>query len=163
MSRGQDSSNRAPIVIRFGSTRGDFIELRVLCLNDPDAESAWYRAQLNVELEARFDGVHGRSEMVMFTDDFHRFRRDLAAAGRTSSTLESGDSFTLDVLHGSDGPSVRLQTGELYDDHWEILVPPSGNVGDGWDRTFAISRASLDALTGEVIRVSERFPWWTGC
>jgi hypothetical protein len=66
-----------PLEIVFGIREGDHIRFEVLGPTCPDANTDWYRSQLNAEIYIQVGMFRGYRSLVMFSDDFHCFRAAL--------------------------------------------------------------------------------------
>jgi len=140
-----------PLEIIFGTRGGDHFRFEVQGLTCPDADDDWYRSQLDVAISVCTGTSRDDCSLVMFSDDFHRFKtqlKSLISGERNLASLETGDYLHVDLR--SDGVSckVSLQTDALEreDDFMYRLV---------------IDHASLDALRDAVTRVSDRYPTWS--
>jgi len=150
-----------PLETVFGIREGDHIRFEVLGLACPQAEEDWYRAQLNVEIHINVGTFCGYRSLVMFSDDFHRFRTTLKGliSGETvGAWLETSDFLSLDVSADSSAYNVWMQLDALQRDGEEVLC--DGGAAN-WEWRLAMDRTSLDTLLAAVTRVSERYPTWS--
>lgn len=150
-----------PLEVFFGTREGDHIRFQVLGQTCPQAEEDWYRAQLNTEIHIKVGTFRGYRSLVMFSDDFHRFRvalKKLLTEENVDASLETGDFLSVDVSADGSACTARMQLDALERDGEEVLCD-GGNAN--WEWCLAIDRASLDPLLAEVTRVSERYPIWS--
>lgn len=143
-----------PLEVVFGFREGDRIRFEVLGLTCPDAETDWYRSQLNVEIQIEVGTYCGSRSLVMFSDNFHLFRAALKRllAGETADAwLETGDYLSVDVTSDGTAYNVRMQLSLEGDDEMD---------GD-CECHVAMDRTSLDTLAASVTQVSERYPTWS--
>jgi len=150
-----------PLEIVFGIREGDYIRFEVLGPTCPEAEEDSYRAQLNAEIHINVGPFRGYRSLVMFSDDFHRFRaalKRLLAGEAVGASLETGDFLSVDVSADGSAYSVWMQLDALERDGEEVLL--DGGAAN-WEWRLAMDHTSLDTLLAEVTRVSERYPTWS--
>lgn len=147
--------------IVFGMCEGDHIRFQMLGLTCPDADTDWYRSQLNVEIWIHVGSLRGYRSLVMFSDNFHLFRaalQRLLSGESGSAWLETGDFLSVDVSADGCSYNVWMQLDALERDG-EMILCDGGN--ENWEWRLAMDRATLDTLTAAVTRVSERYPTWS--
>jgi hypothetical protein len=150
-----------PLEIIFGVHEGDHIRFDVLGPTCPGSNTDWYRSSLNAEIHMHVGMFRGYRSLVMFSDDFHRFRAALQRlmSGETVvAALETGDFLSVDV--GADGSSysVWMQLDALERDG-EFVLRDGGD--ENWEWRLAMDRSALDALIDGVTQVSDRYPTWS--
>jgi len=150
-----------PLEIVFGIPDGDHIRFQVLGLTCPDADTDWYRSQLDVEIRIQVGTFRGYRSLVMFSDDFHLFRaalKRLLSGETVGAWLETGDFLSVEV--SADGVSYNawMQLDALERDG-EMVLRDGG--AENWEWRLAIDRTSLDILIATVTRVSECYPTWS--
>jgi len=153
--------NDQPLEIIFGDRETDCIRFRVLGPNCPEAQVDWYRAQLNAEIQINVGTFRGYRSLVMFSDDFHRFRatlKRLLAGEGVGTSLETGDFLSVDVSADDNAYNVWMQLDALERDGEHVLL---ADGAANWEWRLAMDCASLDKLLAEVTRVSERYPIWS--
>lgn len=148
----------------FGDRDGDHIRFEVQGPIRPDRPGLnpdWYRSQLNVEIDIRVGTFRGGRPVVMFTDDFHRFRaafERLAAGETTAAWLETGDYLAVDVTTDGAAYTVRMQLDALEQDGARVL---RAGGEENWEWRLTMSHSSFDALADATTQVSERYPTWS--
>ena len=145
----------------FSTCEGDHIRFEVLGLTCPDANTDWYRSQLNTEIYIRVGMFRGYRSLVMFSDDFHRFRaalKRLMSGEAVVAVLETGDFLSVDVSADGSAYNVWMQLDALERDG-ERVLRDSGTENREW--RFAMDRSVLDALIDAVPQVSHRYPTWS--
>src|SRR5262245_21111869 len=150
-----------PLEIVLGIREGDHIRFDVLGLICPDANTDWYRSQLDVEIRIHVGRFRGYRSLVMFSDDFHLFRaalKRLFSRETVGAALKTGDFLSVDVSADGSSYSVWMQLDALERDG-EIVLRDGG--AENWEWRLAMDRTSLDTLTAAVTRVSERYPTWS--
>jgi hypothetical protein len=153
--------NDQTLEIVFGIRQGDHIRMEVLGLTCLDANTDWYRAQLNAEIHIHIGSFRGYRSLVMFSDDFHHFRDGLnkLRSGETIvAVLETGDFFSIDVRDDGKVFDVWMQLDALERDGQMVLYDGGA---ENWEWRFAVDRTALDSLSGEVTQVSNRYPMWS--
>jgi hypothetical protein len=147
--------------IEFGIRSGDHVRFEVLGLTCPDSNTDWYRSQLNVEIHINVGTFRGYRSLVMFSDDFHRFRADLKrlmSGEKVGAVLETGDFLAVDVFADGSSYKVWMQLDALERDG-EIVLRDGG--AENWEWRLAMDRTSLSALIDAVTQVSDRYPTWS--
>ena len=147
--------------IIFGIREGNHIRFVVLGLTCPDSNTDWYRSQLNAEIHIHVGMFCGYRSLVMFSDDFRRFRAALnrLLSGETVvAVLETGDFLSVDVRADESSYSVWMQLNALERDG-EFVLRDGGD--ENWEWRLAMDRSSIDALNEAVTRVSDRYPTWS--
>ena len=147
--------------IVFGIREGNHMRFGVLGLTCPRAEEDWYRAQLNAEIHINVGTFRGYRSLVMFSDDFHRFRaalKRLLSGEAVGASLETGDFLSVDVNVDGSAYNIWMQLDALERNGEEVLL--DGGAAN-WEWRLAMDRASLDSLLTEVIGVSELYPTWS--
>jgi hypothetical protein len=150
-----------PLEIVFGIRAGDQIRFQVLGQTCPDASTDWYRSQLNAEIRIHVGTFRGYRSLVMFSDDFHRFRAELKrliSGEAVGAALETGDFLSVDVSADASSYNAWMQLDALERDG-EIVLRDGG--AENWEWRLAMDRTSLDALIDAVTRVSDRYPTWS--
>ena len=123
----------------FGIRDGDHIRFDVLGLACPDSDSDWYRSQLRVELGIQVESFRGSRTLVMFSDDFHRFRsslQNLTSGAASKAWLETSDFLSIDVTADGDSYGIWMQLDALERDG-EILLRDGG--AENWEWCFVIN------------------------
>jgi hypothetical protein len=150
-----------PLEIVFGIRGGDHIRFQVLGLTCPDANTDWYRAQVNVEIHIHSGTFRGYRSLVMFSDDFHLFGaalNRLLSGEAVGAWLQTGDFLSVDVTADGSSYNAWMQLDALERDG-EMVLRDGGN--ENWEWRLAINRTSLDTLVAAVVRISERYPTWS--
>lgn len=150
-----------PLEIVFGVREGDKIRFTVLGLTCPDADTDWYRSQLDAEIHINVGTFRGYRSLVIFSDDFHRFRAELKRllSGETgAATLETGDFLSVDVREDGSSFSVWMQLDAL-ERNGEFVLRDGG--AENWEWRLAMDRRALVALINAVTQVSDRYPTWS--
>lgn len=150
-----------PFEIVFGTLDGHNIRFRVLGLTCPEADTDWYRSQLDAEIWIHVETFRGYRSLVMFSDDFHLFRaalKRLLSGETVAAWLQTGDFLSVEVNADGGSYNVWLQLDALERDG-EMVLRDGGN--ENWEWRFAMNRTSLDTLIAAVIRISERYPIWS--
>jgi hypothetical protein len=145
----------------FGVREADHIRFQVLGLTCPDADTDWYRSQLNAEILIHVGMFRGYRSLVMFSDDFHRFRaalKSLLLGERVIAALETGDFLSVDVSADRSSYNVWMQLDALERDGKIVLR--DGRTKN-WEWRFTMDRAALDTLVDGVTQVSDRYPTWS--
>jgi hypothetical protein len=150
-----------PLELVFGIREGEHIRFDVLGLTNRNAKNAWDRSCLNVEIHVHLGTSHGFRSLVMFSDDFHRFR---AALKRLMSNeigvaaLETGDFLSVDVTADGGSYNVWMQLDALEQDGEMVLLDDGA---ENWEWRLTMYRSSLNALLDASAQVSERYPTWS--
>jgi hypothetical protein len=147
--------------IVFSSREGDNIRFEVQGLTCPDSNADWYRSQLNVEIHISIGTFRGYRSLVMFSDDFHRFRaalKRLLSGERVVAVLETGDFLAVDVRAAGSSYNIWIQLDALERDG-EMVLRDGG--AENWEWSIVMDRASLAALLDAVTVVSDRYPTWS--
>ena len=150
-----------PLEIVFGMREGYDIRIKVLGRTCPDANTDWYRSQLDAEIHINVGILRGCRSLVMFADDFHRFRADLKrllSRETVVATLETGDFLSVDVSADGSSYNVWMQLDAL-EQEGEVVLRDGG--AENWEWRLAMDRIALDALTDAVTQVSDRYPTWS--
>jgi hypothetical protein len=145
----------------FSTCEGDHIRFEVLGLTCPDANTDWYRSQLNTEIYIRVGMFRGYRSLVMFSDDFHRFRaalKRLMSGEAVVAVLETGDFLSVDVSADGSAYNVWMQLDALERDGKMVL---RDGGAENWQWRLAMDRTSLNALIDAVTQVSDRYPTWS--
>jgi hypothetical protein len=154
-------SERRDMEIVFGNREGDHIRFEVMGLTSPDSNTDWYLSQLNAEIHIHLGMFQGYRSLVMFSDNFHRFRAELKrlmSGESVRAALETGDFLAVDVSGDGNSYNVWMQLDALERDG-EILLRNGG--AENWEWRFAMDRTSLDALIVAVTQVSAHYPTWS--
>ncbi len=157
----QDDRSAQSLEIVFGIREGDHIRFQVLGRTCPEADTDWYRSQLDVEIRIHLGTFHGYRSLVMFSDDFHLFRAELQRllSGETvGAWLQTGDFLSVEV--SADGSSYKawMQLDAL-EREGEMVLRDGGT--ENWEWRLAIDCTSFDKLMAAVILISERYPTWS--
>jgi hypothetical protein len=150
-----------PLEIVFGLREGDHIRFQVLGLTCPEADTDWYRSQLDVEIRIHVGTFRGYRSLVMFSDDFHLLRaalKRLLSGETVGAWLETGDFLSVEVSADGSSYNAWMQLDALERDG-EMVLRDGGTAN--WEWRLAIDRTSLDTLIAAVIRISERYPTWS--
>ena len=150
-----------PLEIVFGIRGGDRILFVVEGPTCPDANTDWYRSQLDAEIHIHVGMFRGYRSLVMFSDDFHLFRaalNRLLSGEAVVAMLETGDFLSVDVRADGGSYNVWMQLDALELDG-EIVLCEGGD--ENWEWRLAMDRNSLNALIDSVTCVSERYPSWS--
>jgi hypothetical protein len=150
-----------PLELVFGNLEGDHIRFEVLGLTCPDADTDWYLSQLNAEIHIHVGMFRGYRSLVMFSDDFHRFRarlKRLLSGETVVAALETGDYLSVAVSAHGCSYNVWMQLDALEQDG-EIVLRDGG--AENWEWRLAMDRTSLDALIDAVTQVSDRYRTWS--
>src|SRR5262249_25697195 len=150
-----------PLEIVFGDREGDHIRFEVLGLTCPNAKTDWDRSALDVEIHIHIGSFCGYRSLVIFSDDFHRFRdglKRLLSRETLVAALETGDFLSVDVSAGQSSYNFWMQLDALEQDG-ETVLRDGGD--ENWEWRLEMDRASLDTLTGAVTGVSDRYPTWS--
>jgi hypothetical protein len=150
-----------PLEIVFGIREDDHIRFEVLGLTCPEADTDWYRSQLDVEIRIHVGSFRGYRSLVMVSDDFHLFRAALKRllSGETEGAwLDTGDFLSVEVSADGNSYNAWMQLDALERDG-EMVLRDGGT--ENWEWRLAITRTSLDTLVAAVIRISERYPTWS--
>jgi hypothetical protein len=147
--------------VAFGIREGEHIRFEVRGPTCPDSKTDWYRSQLNVEIHISLGIFRGYRSLVMFSDDFHRFRAALKKliSGETAvAVLETGDFLTVDVRASGGSFNVWMQLDALERDGDMVLC----DGGDkNWEWRLTMDYNSINSLIDAAGRVSERYPTWS--
>lgn len=146
---GHTDDNSLEVI--FGARAGDHFRFEVQGLICPDADEDWYLSQLAVVISVRTGAVSEQCSLVMFSDDFHRFKIQLkrVICGESNfASLETGDYLHVDLRPDGVTCNVSLQTDALERD-------------DDPKFQLVVDRTSLDALLDVVTQVSDRYPTWS--
>src|SRR6478752_7703550 len=144
-----------PLELVFGTRDGDRIRFDVLGLTNRNAKKDWDRAQLNVEIHIHLGTFRGYRSLVMFSDDFHRFRaalKRLTSGEAAVAVLETGDFLSVDVTADGSSYNVWMQLDALEQDGDLVLLDDGA---ENWEWRLAMDRSSLTALMDASVRVSE--------
>lgn len=147
--------------IVFGIREGDHIRFEVLGRTCPDADSDWYRSQLDAEIHINVGTFRGYRSLVMFSDDFHLFRaalKRLLSGETVGASLETGDFLSVDISADGSAYNVWMQLDALEQDGEEVL---RDGGAENWEWRLAMDRTSLDTLLATVTQVSDRYPTWS--
>jgi hypothetical protein len=150
-----------PLEIVFGIREGDHIRLEVLGPTCPDANTDWYRSQLNAEIHINVGVFRGYRSLVMFSDDFHCFRAELKrlmSGEAVAAWLETGDFLSVDVEADGSSYNVWMQLDALERDG-EMVLRDGG--AENWEWRLEMDRTSVNALIDAVAQVSDRYPTWS--
>ena len=150
-----------PLEIVFGIREGDHIRFQVLGMTCPEADTDWYRSQLDVEIRIHVETFRGYRSLVMFSDDFHLFRaalKRLLSGETVGAWLETGDFLSVEVSANGSSYNAWMQLDALEADG-EMVLRDGGT--ENWEWRLAMDRTSLDTLITAVTRVSERYPTWS--
>lgn len=161
MSSHLHDYDNQPLEIVFGIREGDHVRFEVLGLTCLDSNTDWYRSQLDAEIHIHVGVFRGYRSLVMFSDDFHRFRaalRRLMSGETVVAALETGDFLAVDVSADGSSFNVWMQLDALERDG-EIVLRDGG--AENWEWRLAMDRTSLNALIDAVTQVSDRYPTWS--
>lgn len=150
-----------PLKVVFGTGDGDRIRFELLGQTCPDAETDWYLSQLDAEINIDVGDFRGYRSLVMFSDDFHRFRaalERLLSGEAAGAAFETGDFLSVDISSNGGSYNVWMQLDALERDG-EMVLRDGG--AENWEWRITIDRTSLDNLIAAVARVSKHFPTWS--
>jgi hypothetical protein len=145
----------------FGNRGSDHIRFEVLGLTFPDSNEDWYRSQLNVAIHIDTGTLRGFRSLVMFSDDFLRFRAGLerlSSEETTVASLETGDFLSVDVNAFGGSYEIWMQLDAMERDG-EVVLRDNG--AENWEWRLGMDRTPFLALVDSVRQVSDRYRIWS--